>query len=70
MARLPQVGGDDGSWGDVLNDFLAQSHNDDGTLKTDTVGAPQLKSNSVTAAALADGSIGTDKLRDGAVGTP
>lgn len=33
MARLPQPGGDNGSWGDILNDFLAQAHNADGTLK-------------------------------------
>lgn len=33
MARLPRPGGDAGSWGDVLNDFLSQEHNPDGTLK-------------------------------------
>ncbi len=33
MARLPQPGSDDGTWGDVLNDFLSQTHNPDGTLK-------------------------------------
>jgi lysophospholipase L1-like esterase len=33
MTRLPQPGGDDGSWGDILNDFLAQAHNSDGSLK-------------------------------------
>ena len=33
MARLPQPGGDKGSWGNVLNDYLAVAHNDDGTLK-------------------------------------
>jgi len=33
MTRLPQPGGDDGTWGDILNDFLAQAHNADGTLK-------------------------------------
>jgi len=33
MARLPQVGGDKGNWGQVLNDFLSESLNDDGTLK-------------------------------------
>lgn len=33
MARLPNPGGDDGTWGNVLNDFLAQAHNDDGSLK-------------------------------------
>jgi hypothetical protein len=35
MARLPTVGGDKGNWGDILNDYLSQSHADDGTLKTD-----------------------------------
>jgi len=34
MARLPQQGGDDGSWGTILNDFLAVAHNSDGTLKS------------------------------------
>jgi hypothetical protein len=33
MARLPQPGADDGTWGDVLNDFLEIEHNTDGTLK-------------------------------------
>lgn len=32
MARLPQPGGDDGTWGEILNDFLSVSHNPDGTL--------------------------------------
>lgn len=31
--RLPQVGSDDNTWGQVLNDFLKVSHNTDGTLK-------------------------------------
>ena len=35
MARLPQPGGDDGSWGSILNDFLSQSHAADGSLKSD-----------------------------------
>jgi hypothetical protein len=33
MARLPQPGGDQGSWGEVLNDFLSTEHNNNGTLK-------------------------------------
>lgn len=33
MARLPQPGSDQGTWGQVLNDFLTQSHNLDGSLK-------------------------------------
>lgn len=33
MSRLPTPGSDDGTWGDILNDFLSQEHNTDGTLK-------------------------------------
>lgn len=33
MARLPQIGGDQGNWGQILNDFLSVEHNTDGTLK-------------------------------------
>jgi hypothetical protein len=32
-ARLPTPGADDGRWGNILNDFLAQAHNPDGTLQ-------------------------------------
>ncbi len=32
MPRLPQPDGDAGRWGTILNDFLRQSHNDDGSL--------------------------------------
>ena len=34
MARLPQPGSDSGTWGSILNDFLAVEHNSDGTLKS------------------------------------
>lgn len=37
MARLPNPGGDDGTWGQVLNDFLETSHESDGTLKSSAV---------------------------------
>lgn len=39
MARLPNPGGDDGDWGNILNDFLQVSLNSDGTLKTSAVDA-------------------------------
>ncbi|HVS78816.1 MAG TPA: GDSL-type esterase/lipase family protein [Candidatus Saccharimonadales bacterium] len=38
MARLPQDGGDVGSWGKILNEFLLVEHNADGTQKTLDVG--------------------------------
>lgn len=34
MARLPIPGGDEGKWGDILNNFLRIEHNPDGTQKT------------------------------------
>lgn len=34
MARLPIPGSDDGTWGDILNDYLLVEHNADGTQKT------------------------------------
>jgi hypothetical protein len=48
MARLPTPGSDDGTWGDVLNDFLAQVHTTDGQLKTDSVGTAQIQDNAIT----------------------
>jgi hypothetical protein len=67
MARLPQVGGDTGNWGEILNEFLVQSHATDGTLKTDSVGASQIKSNSVTNASIANNSVSGEKIVDGTV---
>ncbi len=37
MSRLPTPGGDDGTWGAILNDFLVQAHNSDGTLQNTAV---------------------------------
>jgi hypothetical protein len=52
MARLPVPGADSNTWGDILNDFLAQAHNTDGTLKA----------GAVTAASITDGTITEPKL--------
>lgn len=37
MTRLPNVGGDVGNWGTLLNEYLSVSHNLDGTLKNQVV---------------------------------
>lgn len=52
MARLPEPGEDKGTWGDILNAFLMQSHNDDGSIKD----------SAITDAAIADESITNDKI--------
>jgi len=71
MARLPVPGSDAGQWGQILNDYLAQVHNGDGSLKDGVIteakldGAAQTKLNNV--GTVPDSSITTQKLNDGAV---
>ncbi len=73
MARLPQPGADSGSWGQILNDFLSQTHNADGSLKNGAVSESQLdtavqtKLNNVGSGTVSDGAITTQKLADDAV---
>lgn len=50
MPRLPQPGGDKGTWGTVLNDFLYVAHNEDGSLKP------------ITSSYIEDGAITASKL--------
>lgn len=52
MTRLPISGQDEGTWGDILNDFLSQVHQSDGTLKA----------NSVSALSITDGAVSEAKL--------
>lgn len=65
MARLPQPGSDSGTWGTILNDFLSQAHNNDGTIKDGVVpetalsSAAQTKLNAV--AGTPDWSVITNK---------
>lgn len=68
MARLPIPGADDGTWGNVLNDYLTQSHNADGTLRNGAVSATILQAGSVDSAHVQDGVITESKLA-GAVQT-
>lgn len=44
MARLPAPGGDEGTWGDILNQYLSVSHASDGTLKGNSVSPDSLSS--------------------------
>ena len=62
MPRLPQPGADNGVWGDLLNNFLTVSHNNDGTVKADAVDASALQDNSVSGSKLQDSSVSDSKL--------
>lgn len=68
MSRLPNPGSDSGTWGNILNDFLAQVHKNDGSLKDDIVTSAAIAPDAVDANAIADGSI-TEVLLDSAVQT-
>jgi hypothetical protein len=54
-ARLPTVGGDDGSWGTVLNTFLSVAHNSDGSLSA--IAKTTLASGVQTSLGKADSSV-------------
>lgn len=47
MARLPIPGSDTDTWGDILNEFLVQAHNTDGTVKDTGVVAAKADDTSV-----------------------
>lgn len=57
MARLPQVGGDGGSWGQLLNEYLLVAHDSSGAIKAGSVGASQIDASSVAAAQLLRGTL-------------
>lgn len=61
MSRLPVPGSDEGQWGQVLNDFLLQSHETDGTIKPAAVSSA-LPDSSVTAAKIQSSSVDSTKL--------
>lgn len=83
MPRLPQPGSDNGTWGNVLNEYLSQSLNPNGTLKDNIIttthiadgtitelhldASTQNKLNTAGSGNVADGTITTAKLHDGAV---
>lgn len=59
VARLPQPGGDTGTWGDILNDFLLQAHKTDGTLKSQVVDTVSLADAAITTGKLSTGTAPT-----------
>lgn len=56
MPRLPIPGQDSGTWGSVLNDFLAQSHDASGNLLPSAVSAG-IANSSITGAQIANTTI-------------
>jgi len=52
MARLPVPGADDGTWSAILNDFLAQAHDTDGSIKAGAIEASAIADSTITEAKL------------------
>ena len=48
MARLPQPGGDSGNWGQILNEFILQTHTANGVLRSDALNTVIKAGNGVT----------------------
>jgi hypothetical protein len=67
VARLPQPGSDENTWGTILNEFLSQSLDTAGGLKAGTVGASQIANGSISTNKLQDGAITSAKIADGAI---
>jgi hypothetical protein len=61
--RLPTPGSDNGTWGDILNDFLVQSHAADGSLLPAAVSTAA--SSSGTVATLSSGRVPSGQLGTG-----
>lgn len=62
MARLPQPGGDDGNWGNILNEYLLKSHESDGAIRANAVNSAAIQSNSISGSKLQDNTVTPAKL--------
>lgn len=67
MARLPIPGGDSGTWGDVLNDYLSQTLKSDGTIKDNAVTANTIAPNSITNSAIASDAVNATSIANGSI---
>lgn len=62
MPRLPIPGSDEGSWGQILNDYLSAAHKTDGSLKANSVTADAIAPGAITVAEIQNDTITEDKL--------
>jgi hypothetical protein len=65
MSRLPRPGEDADIWGDILNDFLAVSHLDDGRIRVSALPEPQVADGSITPAKLSQPYVPVSQLPAG-----
>jgi hypothetical protein len=69
VARLPIPGGDQGVWGDVLNDFLSQSLDEGGLLKDSAITSTQIAPGAIVDSNISSSAGITRTKLDGSVQT-
>lgn len=67
MARLPQPGSDNGTWGDILNEYLSQTLKSDGSLRDNSVTNSAIAPHAVTAAEIASDTVTAAQIQDGTI---
>lgn len=69
MARLPVPGSDDGTWGNILNEYLLSSHTSDGSLKDASVSSAVIADGAVSSTKIANAAVTSPKLADASITT-
>jgi len=67
VARLPVPGADSGTWGDVLNEYLSQALNVNGSLKDNVVTSDAIAPGAVTATEIAQDTITATQIANGTI---
>jgi len=67
MARLPEPGKDNGTWGDILNEYLSQALKNDGFLKDNSVTSAAIAPGAVTASEIASDAVTATQIADGTI---
>ena len=62
MARLPNPGGDAGSWGVILNEYLRVAHDEQGNINANAVSNAALADNAVTQRTIGAGAGSNDQV--------
>ncbi|MBS3128547.1 hypothetical protein J4410_05350 [Candidatus Woesearchaeota archaeon] len=66
-ARLPTPGGDTDNWGEILNEYLLVSHDDQGNLKEGIITSAKIASSTITGLHMQQNAITTEHLVDGTI---
>ena len=66
-ARLPAVEGDEGIWGEILNEYLLVAHDENGYLRANSISTTELQIGTITGAYLSNGTINATHIQAGSI---